>query len=818
MHQLETLFSERGWPVFDYQRRAWAAYAEGWSGLIHAPTGSGKTLAAWGGPLLEAMDNPPQALSYLWITPLRALAVDTAGSLNRALSDLGLDESVALRTGDTGAAERVRLNKQPPPTLVTTPESLSLMLSYADSGRRLGSLRAVIVDEWHELLGTKRGVLLELALARLRALNPGLRIWGLSATLGNVDQAMAVLLGPAKRGQCIAGEVERQIEINTLLPTETESFPLAGRSGLHQLPGVLRALNRAGSTLLFTNTRSQAELWFRAIESVVPWPDQVRLHHGSIDRKQRLETETLLRTGQLRCVVATSSLDLGVDFSPVEQVIQVGSPKGIARLIQRAGRSGHRPGQPSRLLCVPTHALEILEIAAARRQVELRRVEARAPLTGSLDVAAQHLVSCALGGGFRAEAMYRELRDTHAYADLSRQHWGWLMDFITRGGPALSAYPGFQRVIEQDGVYKVGDRRIAAMHRMSVGTITADGHLQVRFVKGGSLGQIEERFLTRLRPGDHFLFAGRLLRLERIRDLVAWVRLGRGGRPAVPRWAGGRLPLSTLLADAMLELLAAAADGRQAKDDLTPIRPLLARQAEQSALPGPNHLLVEQTISREGAHMYLFPFAGRLVHEGLAALLAWRIGRDEPRSFSMTVNDYGIELVCDRPVQLDPARLRTWLTPERLADDIMASLNATEMARHRFRDIARVAGLVFQGYPGRQKRTRQIQASSGLMFDMLSEHDPDNLLLAQARAEVLEAEMELSRLRSTLSRIQQQEFIIRQTERLTPLAFPLWADRLRGQLSTEDFQARVQRMLSTLENGHMPSRPAAGSATRAVAG
>lgn len=816
MRALETLFERRGWPVFDYQRRAWTAYTQGRSGLIHAPTGSGKTLAAWGGPLLEAMDTPPAALSYLWITPLRALAVDTAASLNRAVSDLGLDWSAALRTGDTGSAERARLNKQPPPALVTTPESLSLMLSYADSARRLGRLRAVIVDEWHELLGSKRGVLLELALARLRALNPGLRTWGLSATLGNVDEAMAVLLGPAGRGQCIAGDVERRIEIETLLPERIESFPQAGRSGLHQLPGVLQALDRADSTLLFTNTRSQAELWFRAIESVVPWPAQVRLHHGSIDRRQRLETETLLRTGRLRCVVATSSLDLGVDFSPVDQVIQVGSPKGIARLIQRAGRSGHRPGQPSRLLCVPTHALEILEIAAARRQVEQRRVEARMPLAGSLDVAAQHLVSCALGGGFRAEAMYRELRDTHAYAGLDRERWAWLLDFITRGGPALQAYPGFQRVVEQNGVYRVSDRRIAAMHRMSVGTITADGHLQVRFVKGGSLGQIEERFLTRLQPGDHFLFAGRLLRLERIRDLVAYVRLGKTRRPAVPRWAGGRLPLSTLLADAMLELLAEAGDRRETAADLAPILPLLSRQARQSALPGPDRLLVEQTTSREGAHLYLFPFAGRLVHEGLAALLAWRIGQAEPRSFSMTVNDYGIELVSDRPVDLDPARLRAWLSPQHLADDIVASLNAAEMARHRFRDIARVAGLVFQGYPGRQKRARQLQASSGLMFDMLTEHDPGNLLLAQARTEVLEAEMELTRLRATLARIERQTIRIRATERLSPLAFPLWADRLRGQLSTEDFQARVERMLARLERD--PPVRAARSAAGAAAG
>ncbi|MGY6554050.1 MAG: ligase-associated DNA damage response DEXH box helicase [Wenzhouxiangella sp.] len=797
MNAIEALFGQRGWPVFEFQRRAWQAYADGQSGLIHAPTGSGKTLAAWGGPLLESFVAEPGALSYLWITPLRALAVDTAANLNRAVSDLGLDWEVALRTGDTSSAQRARLQKNPPPALVTTPESLALMLSYADSARRLGRLKAVIVDEWHELLGSKRGVLLELGLARLRALNPDLRLWGLSATLGNVDQAMQVLLGPQRTGVLIAGDQERRIEIETLLPEEIERFPQAGRTGLNQLPGVLKALNQARSTLLFTNTRSQAELWFQAIQSVVPWPEQVHLHHGSIDRAQRLAAESAVREGRARCIVATSSLDLGVDFSPVDQVIQIGSPKGIARLIQRAGRSGHRPGEISRLLCVPTHALEILEIAAARRQVKRRRIEARTPLAGSLDVAAQHLVSCALGGGFEVETMLAELRDTHAYRDLEETHWQWLLDFITRGGPALQAYPGFQRVVEQDGVYRVTDRRIAAMHRMSVGTISADGHLQVKFVKGGSLGQIEERFLTRLKPGEHFIFAGRLLKLERIRDMIAYVRLGKAGRPSVPRWAGGRLPLSTLLADAMLELFAAS--DKRLPDALRAIEALLAQQAVQSALPGPDRLLVEQTESRDGAHLFLYPFAGRLVHEGLAALLAWRLAQDAPRSFSMTVNDYGIELVSDDALDLNEALLRRVLSPDDLDHDILTSLNAAEMAKHRFRDIARVAGLVFQGYPGRQKRARQLQASSGLMFDMLSEHDPDNLLLSQARTEVLEAEMELSRLRATLQRIEGQQVLIRPTERLTPLAFPLWADRLRGQLSTEDFEARVSRMLNSLE-------------------
>ena len=795
---LNRLFRDRGWPVLDFQREAWAAYADGDSGLIHAPTGSGKTLAAWGGPLNEALTRPPTGLNYLWITPLRALAQDTTENLNHPLPDLGLDWRAACRTGDTPPAERRRLQNRPPPALVTTPESLSLMLSYADNARRLGRLRGVVVDEWHELLGSKRGVLLELSLARLRALNPGLRLWGLSATLGNVDEAMRVLLGPNGSGRLIAGEHDRHIDIETLLPPTIERFPWSGRTGLGQLPGVLERLAGAESTLLFTNTRSQAELWFQAIQSVVPWPEKVLLHHGSIDRQARQAAEEGLRDGTLKCVVATSSLDLGVDFSPVDQVIQVGSPKGIARLVQRAGRSGHQPGRPSRLVCVPTHALEILEIAAARRRMGERRIESRRPLVGSLDVAAQHLVTRALGGGFTATEALAELRGTHAFAEIDDARWGWLLDFITRGGPALAQYPGFRRVERDGDRYLVRNRRIASLHRMSVGTITADGHLQVRFMKGGSLGQIEERFITRLKPRERFVFAGRVLELVKVHDMTAYVRIAGGGKAAVPRWAGGRLPLSTLLADAVLELFAEF-DRGQPGAELDPIAALLDLQRDRSALPGPDRLLIEQVTSRDGHHIYLYPFAGRLAHEGLAALLAWRLGRITDQGFSITVNDYGIELVGDTPIDLDLSAWRTVLAAEDLDRDLLAALNATEMARHRFRDIARIAGLVFQGYPGRGKRTRQIQASSGLMFDMLSDYDPGNLLLDQARHEVLKAEMELARIRASLERSAASELIITRPVRLTPLAFPLWADRLRSRVSSEDFERRVERMLAQLE-------------------
>jgi len=803
----ESYFAHRGWPVLDFQRRAWAAYAQGKSGLIHAPTGSGKTLAAWGGPADELLEVGGHGLNYLWLTPLRALAGDTARALARPLAFAGMPDAVGLRTGDTSSHRKKKLLAQPPPALVTTPESLSVMLSYADAPRLLGRLRGVFVDEWHELMDSKRGVLLQLALARLKALNPELRTWGLSATLGNIDEAAEVLLGipdteidyePA-RAEIIAGKTPREVELVSLLPDHIERFPWAGRVGVHQLKKVVARIESAASTLVFTNTRSQAETWFHAISSVCAWPEAVALHHGSIDRELRESAEQGLVDGRLKCVVATASLDLGVDFPTVEQVVQIGSPKGIARLIQRAGRSGHRPGCRARIVCVPTHALEIMELAAVRERLREGRVETRRPIRLSLDVLAQHLVTIALGGGLAPAAMFDEVRRTHAFSTLGREQWQWVLDFITRGGPALKAYPDFQRVVESDGLMRVPSRRIAMLHRLNIGTITADGAMQVRFVKGGSLGSIEERFLARLRPGDRFVFAGRTLALVRVRDMTAYVRRA-SGKATIPAWAGGRLPLSTLLADGMLKLVDGFSRGQYPDTpEAGAARPLLALQQRASALPGLDRLVIEQTSSREGHHWFVYPFAGRLAHEGLAALVAWRIAREKPATFSITVNDYGFELLSGERVALDRNDWRRLLAPDQLVDDIAASLDAANLAKSRFRDIARIAGLVQQGYPGKRKATRQLQASSSLIFDVLTEHDPANRLLDQARREVLEAQLEVRRIEQTLERAAGQRIVVSAIERFSPLAFPLWADRLRASLSTEDWQARVARMLQRLE-------------------
>jgi ATP-dependent Lhr-like helicase len=805
IHRIEEWFSDKGWTIFDFQRQTWDAYLRRESGLVHAPTGTGKTLAVGLGPVIEWMKDggietaPASAvpLQVLWITPLRALAGDTVASLRAPLQGLKLPWTVELRTGDTATTIRQRQRETPPSILVTTPENLSLMLSYAETRRNFRSLKCVIADEWHELIGTKRGVQAELGIARLKEWFPGLRVWGLSATLGNTEEAMRVLLGgAAAHGTMISGQLTKDIAIETVLPDDIHRFPWAGHGGLPLLPKVLTALESAKSTLLFTNTRSQAEMWYRAILNERPeWGEAVALHHGSLERHLRRNVELQLHAGEMRCVVCTSSLDLGVDFAPVDQVIQLGGPKGVARLLQRAGRSGHRPGVLSRILCVPTQAWELVEFAAVREAAGRKEIEARIPMRRALDVLTQHMVTVALGGGFEPDALFREVRSTYAFAELTDTEWGWCLDFVTRGGPALRAYPQYAKVVEREGLYRVVSPTIARFHRLSIGTITSDSMLKVQFMRGGSLGNIEESFISRLLPGEAFVFAGQVLQVVEIKDMTVFVKRASSVKGTIPRWYGGRLPLSSELSRAVRRKLLDAKEGRFEGPEMQKVRPVLAIQADQSTIPSPNELLIERCSSREGHHIYIFPFEGRLVHEGLAALLAYRLTQSKPQTIRIAQNDYGLEMVSMTPWELDADEWRELFTPEGLSDDLLACLNATEMARRRFRDIARVAGLIFQGYPGQAKTSRQLQASSGLFFDVFNRYDPQNLLLDQARREVLEAQLEFLRLKQALERISGMDVVLIDTPRISPLAFPIWSERMQSsQVSSERLSDRLQRM------------------------
>ncbi|WP_198970278.1 ligase-associated DNA damage response DEXH box helicase [Xylophilus sp. ASV27] len=858
-------FARRGWAPFPFQKQVWKAMAEGRSGLLHASTGAGKTYAVWLGALqafadaLPAADEPAPPrrrsvasvpLTVLWITPMRALAADTLAALQAPLAALAAGHagwarwSTGARTGDTSSGERSAQSRRLPTVLVTTPESLSLLLARADARDVLGRVQLVVADEWHELLGNKRGVQLQLALARLQGWNPALRVWGMSATLGNLPEAMHTLLGH-EEGVLVQGQVDKQLRIDTLLPERPERFSWAGHLGLRMLPQVVRALEQSATTLVFVNVRSQAELWYKAILDARPdWAGTLAIHHGSLDRAAREWVEAGLKAGTLRAVVCTSSLDLGVDFSPVEQVLQIGSPKGVARLLQRAGRSGHAPGRPSRITLVPTHSLELVEAAAARAAVKAGQVELRSTPRQPVDVLVQHLVTVALGGGFEPAALYDEVRRTAAYRGLPAGVWQWCLDFVRRGGPSLQAYPDYQRVVpDEAGVWRVPSARLARRHRANIGTIVSDASMVVQLQHGARLGSMEESFLARLSPGDCFLFAGRVLELVKIHDMTAYVRRAGAGRPTVPRWAGSRMPLSTVLADFVVQQLALAGDHHFNGPELRAVRPLLEVQQRWSALPTPTTLLAETLRTREGWHLFLYPFAGRHAHTGLASLLAWRAAQGAAGTFSIAVNDYGLELLSATErdwAALLPGLLHTGAAPgapppaqglradealairntanaaaqdaagnaqaahdpahRALLHEVLASLNATEMARRRFREIARVAGLIFQSHPGERRSARQLQASSQLFFEVFRKYDAGNLLLRQADEEVLSQELDVAQLLASLSRMQAQTLIVKGLLRPSPFAFPLMVERFREKLSNENLADRIARMLQQLES------------------
>lgn len=874
-------FASRKWQPFDFQIQAWRAFVTGTSGLIHSPTGTGKTLAAWMGLIesevqraanLGSPDSPgsgPPGLRALWLTPLRALATDTASSLQSACDGLGLGWKVELRTGDTSGSVKSRQRAKPPRAMVTTPESLSVMLSYAGAQPLLSGIRLVVVDEWHELLGSKRGVQTELALARLRTWNPGLVVFGVSATLGNIERAGEVLMGvnpvapkppdeqraskkhepPIRETKplLIRGVSEKRYEFRTLLPANVERFPWAGHLGLRQIEGVIAAIESAKSSLLFCNTRGQAEIWYQSLLKARPeWlrlgavalstenegaggaPGReadaagsslgdeppiapgdagvlpLALHHGSVDRDLRLRIEGLIKAGRVRCVVCTSSLDLGVDFPPVDQVIQIGSPKGVGRLLQRAGRSGHQPGRASRVVCVPTNTLEIIEFAAAREAATLGQIESREPIRLALDVLCQHVVTCASGGGFVERELLDEVRSTWCFATLSDEHWRWVMEFSRNGGETLHAYDRFARIVERDGRWVVASDGVARQHRLGIGTIVSDSAVLVRFERGATLGTVEEGFVSRMKAGDIFVFAGRRLEFVRLREMTATVRPARKSGVMIS-WQGARMPLSAELAERVRERFAEGARGELIGPEMKCAGPLLALQSAWSALPTPERLVIEEVTTRDGHHAFIYPLEGRLVHEGLAALVAFRLARLAPRTVITAANDYGFELVSASRIDLDEASWRALLSPENLGDDLIACINASQIARRHFREIARVAGLLVASLPGARARTgrgpsaRQMQASSELFFDVFEQFDPGNMLLDQARREALSGQLEFVRLQHALERIRGWTVSVQRPARLTPLAFPLWADSMRQQLSSENWEDRVQRMLKQLE-------------------
>ena len=800
----------RGWHTFPFQEEVAKYYSEGYNGLLNAPTGSGKTYALWFPVLMEWINSHPDSydtkqhngLHLLWITPLRALSKDIYKAIETVLTELDIPWEVGLRTGDTSSAERQLQRKRLPEVLITTPESLHILLATKGYPELFKNLKCVVADEWHELIGSKRGVQVELGLSRLRSLKKDIKVWGISATIGNLDEAKNVLLGKfrGRKSTIIKAVFEKTIEIESILPDEIEHFPWAGHLGIKLLDKILPIIDESRSTLIFTNTRSQSEIWYQFLLDRRPdLAGLIAIHHGSLDRELRNWVEETLHEGALKAVVCTSSLDLGVDFRPVETVIQVGSPKGVARFLQRAGRSGHQPDAVSKIYFLPTHALELVEASALKIATKNFIIESRDPVFNAYDVLVQYLVTLAVSEGFDEAKTYKEVTKTNAFKHLTDPEWKWILQFITTGGKSLHQYDEYSKVVWRKGKYIVEDRGISMRHRMSIGTIVGDVNIKIKYKAGGYLGSIEEGFISRLKPGDVFWFAGRPLEMIRMTGLTALVQKATHQRGMVPSWQGGRMPLSSQLSMVLRNEFNNALGDAPKSIELQVLKPLFEKQARRSIVPRSDQLLIEKFESKEGFHIFVYPFEGRLVHEVLGALIGFRISRLLPITFSIAMNDYGFELLSDSPVPIEEAIQKGLFSTDKLLDDIYQSVNATEMARRKFRDIATIAGLIFQGYPNRLKQSRHLQASSSLLFEVFREYDPENLLIKQAYQEAFDQQIEEGRLRLALERINKQEIVITSPSKPSPFSFPIMVDRMRDKITSEKLEDRVRKMQMELE-------------------
>ena len=813
---IEAWFEIQGWTPLPFQRKCWQAYLAGESGLIQVPTGSGKTYAAVMGPIAELLADPSPGLRLLYLTPLRALSRDLALAIQQPIEAMGWPLRVGIRNGDTSSYERGKQLRSPPEILITTPESLSLLLANPKVHALFGGLRAVVIDEWHELMGSKRGSQTELCLSWLRSQRPGLRTWAISATIGNLDEAARSALGAGSEPRLITAAIARATEIRSLLPESIDGFPWAGHLGLRRYEDLVAALEPGVSTLLFTNTRNQAERWHQCLRYACPEMEgALALHHSAIDRAEREAIEAGVKSGALRWVVATSSLDLGVDFQPVERVVQIGSAKNLARLLQRAGRSAHSPGGTSQVLFMPTHALELLELSALRRGLAAGLVEERHPPHAPLDVLLQHLTSLACGPGFEPAQQLVAVRTAWSYRQLSDDDWQWCLRFLEHGGDCLGAYPRYRKLEREPlttgtnvpFLYRVKEKTIARLHRLNIGTITADRAVTVRFVRGAVLGHVEEAFIGRLKAGDVFFFAGRQLEFVRLREMTAQVKATTKKSSTVPAWSGGQLALSDLLSQhlrAEVDRCARALAGEASLDspELQALEPLLQRQAQLSRLPKQDDLLVEVCRSREGSHLYAYPFEGRFVHEGLGFLWAWRLARRQPSTITVSVNDYGFELLAPKGYpfeELFDLHGDALLDNTNLEADLQQAINLSELCRRRFRAIAQISGLVLNGYPGQARSGGQLQISAALLFDVFSQHEPHNRLVAQARSEVLREQLDLPRITTSLQRLQRCTLRLECTPRPGPLAFPLLAERLNNRMSNESLLQRLERLRQEAE-------------------
>ncbi|WP_119678668.1 ligase-associated DNA damage response DEXH box helicase [Indioceanicola profundi] len=769
-------FRSRGWHPHAHQLEMVEAAGAGENALLIAPTGGGKTLAGFLPSLIELSERPREGLHTLYISPLKALAVDIQRNLETPIAELRLPIRAETRTGDTPEAKRKRQRTHPPHILMTTVESLALMLSYREAPDMFRSLRCVIVDELHALAGTKRGDLLALALARLSALAPGVCRVGLSATVAHPDDLVAWLsptgrlhddAGKLAPVRTVLGRAGARAEVEIL--ATKERLPWSGHMALHALAEVYERIRRTGTTLVFVNTRAQAELVFQELWRLNEDNLPIALHHGSLAVEQRRKVEAAMAKGGLRAVVATSSLDLGIDWAAVDLVVQVGAPKGVSRLLQRIGRANHRLDEPSRALLVPANRFEVLECEAAIEAIAEHTLDGDRLRPGAMDVLAQHIAGTACAAPFSADALYAELVRAAPYADLTRDEFDDVFDFVATGGYALGAYERFHKLMQDPdtGLWSIASPAFARQYRMNVGTIVEATVLRVRMNRGQVLGEVEEYFVNGLTPGDTFVFAGQLLKFLGVRDMEVQVAKGGSGEPKVPAYASGRLPLSSHLADRVRAMLESPARWCQLPE---PVQEWLRLQRYRSVLPDRHGLLVETFPRGNRQYLVAYCFEGRNAHQTLGMLLTRRMERMGLQPLGFVATDY--VLATWQLKEPAPDELDALFDQDMLGDDLEAWMDESSMLKRTFRNVAVIAGLIERKHPGLQKNTRQVTFSSDLIYDVLRKHEPGHVLLRATRADAASGLTDIRRLSDMLARIKGR-IVHRALDRVSPLAVPV---------------------------------------------
>lgn len=781
-------FKTKGWAAYPHQLEMIEQANNGKSILLIAPTGSGKTLSGFLPSLIDLTQRPHQGLHTLYLSPIKALAVDIARNLETPLSEMGLPITVETRTGDTPQAKRNRQRVRPPNMLMTTPESLELMLSWPDADRLFGSVKMIIIDEIHALAGTKRGDLLSLSLAALRSLAPQSQSIGLSATVAKPERFTPWLASHQDSLCVLKPDLTKAIDLS-ILETEAGRLPWAGHGGLYAAKEIYALITKHRPCLVFVNTRAQAEMLFQALWVHNDLTLKIGLHHGSLEVGLRRKTEAAMARGELDAVVATSSLDLGIDWADIQLVIQVGAPKGTSRLMQRIGRAGHRLDAPSRAMIVPANRFEVLESLAAKINVEERLLDDVPDHDGGLDVLAQHIVGRAVAGPFDADQLYEQVRGAAHYHRLTRDSFDRVLDFVATGGYALGHYSQFQRIVQGvDGMWRLTSRRVATRWRMNVGTIVESDTVKVRLKGGPVLGEIEDYFVQGLSPGDSFIFAGRILEFAGMKANQMLARPGRRGEPKIPAYAGGRLPLSPGLAQRVRQLL----NDPQTHRYLPPmVQEWLSIQKWVSVLPGEDSLLVE-TFPRGGkTYMVAYCFAGRNAHQTLGMLLTRRMEREGLGPLGFVATDYAIAVWSRHRVHT-PENL---FTTDILGDDLEEWMAESSMLKRSFRQVAIISGLIDKNSPGAEKTGKQVTINSDLIYDVLRQHQPDHLLLQATRADAARGMTDIKRL-SDLLALYDGDIVHQPLERVSPLSVPLLLEVGRESVTA----SAVDELLGELED------------------